>query len=167
MSFDIPYATLKANYASSNTAQGNFVSQRDLFTEIGWEEFLGNPNYRNTCAIRLSLAIVKSGREVRLGSHRILKGPHQGKRVEVGMKRLAALLATPAWLGKPETLSARTPVNDLRGRRGIIAFHGIPGFSGGGHIDLIDPAEGCASDCYFGAGELWFWPLAVRVRAVA
>ena len=150
---------MRPHYSPSNRSNSGYLSQQDLFAEIGWDEFVGNPNYHNTCAIRVSLALAKAGRAVSPGSHRILKGPHQGKRLEVNMRRLASLLATPAWLGTPETLAGPRPANGVRGRPGIIAFHGIPGFSGGGHIDLIAAAEGCASDCYFNSREVWFWPL--------
>lgn len=159
MSFNIPYATLRQNYSSSNVTRPDFVSRNDLFMEIGWEEFLDNPNYENTCAIRFSLALAKSGRPVGRGSHRILKGPHEGKRIEVNMRNLAYLLRTPEWLGNPEVLGAENPSNGIRGRQGIIAFHGIPRFPGSGHIDLVDAASNCASDCYFTARENWFWPL--------
>lgn len=159
MSFNIPFATLRRNYSSSNIFHPSFMHRTDLFAEIGWEKFIDNDSYKNTCAIRLSLALAKSGRPINPGSHRILKGPHEGKRLEVNMRRLAETLRTPAWLGTPEVLNDPNPSNGLRGRQGIIAFHGIPRFPGNGHIDLVDNVGGCASDCYFNSREVWFWPL--------
>lgn len=168
MTKNIPYDTLRANYAPSTPSHAGYVSLADLYRQIGWDEFISNPNYQNTCAIRVSLALVKSGYPLTAGSHRILSGPHKGKRVQVSMTKLADLLATPAWLGKPEILSAQNPASALRARRGIIAFHGIAGYAGGGHIDLIDnsaDALNCASACYFGAKQVWFWPLARSPRS--
>lgn len=162
MTLQIPYATLKANYSSSDPASDNYVSQADLFAQIGWDEFVGNPNYHNTCAIRVSLALVGAGYPLSAGSHRILAGPNKGKRIEVNMKTLANMLARPAWLGTPEKPAAPNPASAIRGRQGIIAFHGIPGYAGGGHIDLIDNTAAslrCASACYFDSREVWFWPL--------
>jgi hypothetical protein len=162
MTVSLPYATLRANYSSSDRRSPAYLSQADLFREIGWDTFIGNPNYENTCAIRVSLALVKSGHEVRPGSHLILAGPHKGKRLQVSMTKLANLLAQPQWFGSYEVLVGATLGSGLRTRQGIIAFHGIPGYSGGGHIDLIDnhaTSLTCASSCYFGAREVWFWPL--------
>lgn len=159
----IPYQTLRANYAPSTPSRDGYVSLSDLYTQIGWQDFITDPNYQNTCAIRISLALVKSGFPLSAGSHRILSGEHKGKRVQVNMSRLADLLATPAWLGQPEIVSAANPSTGIKARQGIIAFHGIAGYSGGGHIDLIDNETAslrCASACYFGARETWFWPLA-------
>lgn len=163
MTLQIPYSTLRANYASSTPGHDGYVSQEVLYRQIGWEDFINNPNYQNTCAIRISLALIGAGFPLGTGSHRILAGPHKGKRVQVNMTRLANLLATPAWLGKPVTLDAPDPASGISGRQGIIAFHGIAGYAGGGHIDLIDNTAAslrCASHCYFGARETWFWPLA-------
>ncbi|MFV0491045.1 MAG: type VI secretion system amidase effector protein Tae4 [Pseudorhodobacter sp.] len=166
MSLSIAYDTLKSHYPSSNTRSAAYVSQGDLFREIGWEDFIGNPNYANTCAIRVSLALVRSGVTISPKSHNLLDGDHKGKGVEVNMARLARLLERPNYLGDYEVLSGDSLSTALETRQGIIAFHGIPGFSGGGHIDLIDnhsTADVCASSCYFGSNEVWFWPLARTV----
>ncbi|MFS4437480.1 type VI secretion system amidase effector protein Tae4 [Paracoccaceae bacterium GXU_MW_L88] len=162
MTAQIDYSKLKANYASSYPAHPSYVSQKDLFESIGWDAYVGDTNYANTCAIRLSLALIKSGHTLSSGSHKVLDGPHKGARVEVRMSRLAEKLASNAWLGQPEILSAPNVASAVGARQGIIAFHGIPGYAGGGHIDLIDNDAAslrCASGCYFHADETWFWPL--------
>lgn len=162
MTLSIAYPTLKAVYPSSNPRSDKYVSQGDLFREIGWDDYIGNPNYENTCAIRVSLALVRAGVKISPKSHNILKGPHEGKGVEVNMARLARLLARPGYFGAYETLTDGTLATAREARQGIIAFHGIPGYVGGGHIDLIDnheTADRCASSCYFGSTEVWFWPM--------
>lgn len=164
MAVILPYSTLRANYSPSTPSQPDYVSQADLYKEIGWDAFVGNPNYGNTCAVRMSLALLKSGHEVNPGSHRILAGAYKGKRLQVNMSKLADLLAEDRWFGRPETLSSPDVSAALAARRGIIAFHGIPGYAGGGHIDLIDTNSAslrCASACYFDADEVWFWPLSM------
>ncbi|SPZ47541.1 Uncharacterised protein [Agrobacterium tumefaciens] len=75
----VNFDTLYKNYPSSDPSHPNYLSQRDLFTEIGWDDFIGNPNYHNTCAIRVSIAFVKSGINIVPASHRIQKGPYAGK----------------------------------------------------------------------------------------
>lgn len=160
MTLSITYNRLKAEYPSSNPRSATYISQGDLFREIGWDEFIDNPNYQNTCAIRVSLALVRIGVRIKPKSHNILKGDHAGKGVEVNMSRLAALLARPGYLGDYEILDGTTLGSALTARQGIIAFHGVPGYTGGGHIDLIDnhgTGDRCASACYFGSNEVWFW----------
>lgn len=162
MTLQIPYATLRANFASAEPSAAGYVSMADLYAQIGWDAYITDPNYQNTCAVRLSLALTGAGYPLGYGSHRALAGPHKGKRLQVNMQRLADMLARPAWLGKPETLEAPNPASGIKGRQGIIAFHGIPGYTGGGHIDLIENSPEslrCASTCYFGSREVWFWPL--------
>ncbi|WP_299969580.1 type VI secretion system amidase effector protein Tae4 [uncultured Roseobacter sp.] len=162
MTLSISYPTLKSGYPSSNPRSDAYVSQGDLFRSIGWDAFIGNPNYHNTCAIRVSLALVRAGVKISPKSHNILKGDHSGKGVEVNMNRLANLLAGPGYLGAYQVLEAATLGNARTARQGIIAFVGIPGYAGGGHIDLIDnhnTADQCASACYFGSEEVRFWPL--------
>ncbi|MFP7674512.1 T6SS effector amidase Tae4 family protein [Marivita sp. S0852] len=162
MTLSIAYDTLKAEYPSSNPRSANFISRGDLFRQIGWDGFIGDPHYQNTCAIRVSLALVRVGVRISPKSHNILAGPHAGEGIEVNMARLARLLARPTYLGAYETLTNGTISTARAGRQGIVAFHRIPGFTGGGHIDLIDnhnTADRCASACHFGSDEVWFWPL--------
>ena len=158
----VDFDTLYANYPSSEVSRGNHVSQKDLFTEIGWDDFIGNPNYNNTCAIRVSLAFVKSGVNIVPGSHKIQKGPFAGKSVEVSMRRLADLLARNNYLGRYEPYTPATAQNGIRARKGVVAFNNIPGYRGGGHIDLVlggADATQCGSHCYYNSETIWFWPL--------
>lgn len=157
----ILFKTLQLNYPSSNPSSPRYVSQADLFNEIGWVEFLGNPNYSNTCAIRVSSAMVKTGVAVANGSHRILKGSFKGKRIEVGMKKLANIIEQSGRFGNAERYTQNIYPH-VKGRSGIIAFFTIPGYAGGGHIDLLDgsfPDMRCESACY-ASQEVWFWPMA-------
>lgn len=158
----VSFDTLNANYSSSTSFKPNFVSPQDLFAEIGWEEFLNNPLYENTCALRISLALVKSGFKIAPRSHNILKGDHAGKGVQVSMRRLADLLATPAYLGKPEEYTEQTAKPGIGARKGVVAFNEVRGYAGGGHIDLVtgaaDAAQ-CASRCFYESRSIWFWPL--------
>jgi hypothetical protein len=156
------FEKLYDNYSSSDPSRQNHVSQRDLFSEIGWEAYVGDANYHNTCALRVSLAFVKAGYKLSPSSHRVLKGPHAGKGVQVSMRRLADLLAGNYYLGGYEAYTPRTAQTGIGPRKGVVAFNRIPGFSGGGHIDLVlgaaDAAQ-CASGCYYNSETIWFWPL--------
>jgi hypothetical protein len=158
----ISFDTLYNNYSSSEPSRANYVSQPDLFKEIGWDDFVGQPNYANTCAVRVSLALVKSGVSISPKSHNILKGDHVGKGVEVSMTRLANLLAGNRYLGAYESFTPTNAQTGVGSRKGVIAFHGIPGYSGGGPSDLVSGSSQvvqCASGCYFRSNSIWFWPL--------
>lgn len=137
------------------------VSREALFQELGWQDLIQNPSYANTCAIRISVALVKSGITLR-GGLVIQKGPHRGRRIEAGQARLAKMLAEPAYFGKAEVFRCDDAVTGIASRKGMAAFGNIPGYMNGrgGHIDLIDGARAiCGSDCYWTASEMWFWPL--------
>ena len=54
------------------------VKKPELFKEIGWDDLIDNATYYNTCAIRVSLALIKSGLFIH-GRIAIKKGPHKGK----------------------------------------------------------------------------------------
>ena len=47
---------LLKNYPSNRV-----VSRDTLFQQIGWDDLIKNPGYGNTCAIRVSLALIRSG----------------------------------------------------------------------------------------------------------
>jgi hypothetical protein len=115
----------------------------------------------NTCAIRLSEALVAARSEL------LAKFKSSGKNVcphgyVRGAQDLAAVLARGDVLGirhqgfeKPEEMPA-----SLKGQRGIICFMNIPGFSGQGHIDLWDVSTTASpSSEYWDASPLWFWRL--------
>lgn len=156
----IPFQILQSNYSSSNPGSIRYASREVLFKEIGWDEFLDNSNYANTCAIRVSLAMLKSGLSVSSGSHRVLDGKLEGKRIEVNMRKLANIVEQSGQFTKAERYT-QDIYAQVKGRSGVIAFFNIPGYTGGGHIDLLDgaaPYMRCESDCY-NSEEVWFWPM--------
>jgi hypothetical protein len=150
------FSVLKNNYSSNKK-----ISREALYQELGWEELISNALYTNTCAIRVSLALVKCGIPLR-GGLAVQKGVYRGKRIEPGQARLAKMLAEPAFFGKAEAFPRDEAMARIGSRRGIVAFWSIPGYMNGrgGHIDILDGAHAvCGSDCYWQASTIWFWPL--------
>lgn len=153
------FATLSKNYSSNRS-----ISQETLYKEIGWDDLIGKSAYANTCAIRVSLALIKSGVNVR-GRIAIKKGPYKGKFIEPGQASLSHMLARPTFLGAPEMLKSTDADKGIGNRRGIVSFWKIPGYlnGNGGHIDLVSPAFGgvrfCGSGCFWSSKEVWFWGL--------
>jgi hypothetical protein len=143
------------------------ISREVLFHQLGWDDLIPNPAYHDTCAIRASLALLRSGVHIPDGRLQVRAGTHKGKMIEPGQIKLSHILARPLMLGNPEKAGSGPAIAELIGRRsGIVSFfHLIPGLYEGGHIDIISPQLGgagelaCGNDCYWTSKEAWFWPL--------
>lgn len=119
----LSFSILRNNFSSNKT-----VKQGDLFREIGWDDLIGNVAFENTCAIRLSLALIKSKVIIPEARMAIKSGPHKGKRIEPGQGKLSFILARESALGKPEEFTTSAFNEGIGTRSGIISFFRlIPG----------------------------------------
>lgn len=140
------------------------VSKEQLYRDLGWDDLIDNPAYDNTCAVRVSLALIKSGVPIK-GRFRIHKGTHKGSSIEPGQARLSALLAQTSYFGPPEKFKPSSAAATIGTRNGVVSFMKIPGYlnGAGGHIDILSSSLGgfyaCGSDCYWDSSEVWFWEL--------
>jgi hypothetical protein len=157
------YSVLKRNHYTSDKYKSDFVSGETLYSELGYDQtalIKQNGGYVNTCATRMSLALIKSGVPVH-GRLKIKAGKYKGRTVEPGAKLLADHLASPHALGKPQVFKASEASAKLSGKKGVVFFWKVDGY-GGGHIDVIESTNSahlCNSACYFASKEVWFWPL--------
>jgi hypothetical protein len=157
------FETLKSNYYSSNELQNNYVTGSALYSEIGIDHeklIKENPAYVNTCAARVSLALLKSNVPF-IGRLSVKSGKYVGKKIETGAKLLADQLMRNDVFGMPEIYKPDNFIQKISGRKGVVLFWKITGY-GGGHIDLIDSTTAntvCSSNCYYQSKEIWFWPL--------
>lgn len=176
----VSFETLRRNYPYPET-----LSATELFDELGWskEEFIKKPEFKNTCAVRMSYCLVRSGINIQ-GGFNILKGKHKGKRIETSQKKLTEYMrrSLQAHIGTPSKFNKSDKNNFLtKGKKGIMSFMEISGYSdasgnASGHIDLIWTEknslsvlgwtlwsaleEQCGSSCYWDdAKELLFWEL--------
>lgn len=164
MSIPIPFDTLWVNYPHPDR------EPRDvLYRSLGWDDLIGQDSYRNTCAIRMSICLLRSGAALPSGELKVRKGPLKGKPVKIRFDDLAEYLAQ-VW-GPPEVI-AHPSRSDLESRGdGVIAFFGLPS-SYPGHIDLLDVSRTafdflffrwsqttseCGTHCYFQSREAWYW----------
>lgn len=153
------FNTLWDNYSSNK-----IVKLPQLFKEIGWDNLIADDAYANTCAIRVNLALIKSGVTIPGGRMRIKAGPHSGKLIEPGQSKLSHILSKPSMFGPPEIFKAGEYEKGVGDRSGIVSFfHLVPGIYENGHIDLVMPQTGgakrCASDCWWASKAVWFWPV--------
>lgn len=157
------YATLKSKHYSSSELSPSYVDKRALYAELGYnidELIQQNPGYQNTCATRMSLALMKAGVAF-AGRLKIKDGAYKGRSIEPGAKLLADQLSQRHVFGRPKVLSPAEAVSKLRGKKGVVFFWKIAGYDGG-HIDLIETTNSvqvCNSACYFSSKEIWFWEL--------
>jgi len=157
------FATLKSNYYSSNELLTNYLSGIDLYAEMGLDHealIKQNSAYINTCAARVSLALLKSNVSF-VGRLTIKSGKYAGKKIETGAKLLADQLMSPNVFGKPDIYSPSIFLQKIKGKKGVVLFWKISGYDGG-HIDLIDASTTnavCSSGCYYQSKEIWFWSL--------
>lgn len=154
------FLPLQRHYPRTDT-----VGKAELFREIGWDDLIKNSAYDNTCAIRMSLALMKVGVPIH-GRMAIKKGPFAGQKIEPGQLKLSNMLVHKSLFGAPEKFTQQSVKAGIAERSGVIAFFRIPGYLGGrgGHIDIVSPGPNdhlaCGSGCYFNAEAFWFWELA-------
>jgi len=165
MPANVSYDDLVKNYPKPRN-----ISHDQLFDDLGWGSIKGNPVYKNTCAIRMSLCLLRSGVHV-AGRIPIKAGPQKGKWIEPGQVRLTNQLAGEKLFGRPRKFKIPERDKVLKNQRGIVSFMKIPGYTIdgalSGHIDLVEygtflyffETYTCASHCYWNANECWFWSL--------
>ena len=113
--------------------------------------------FPNTCAIRMSEALVKTN----TAFLNVFKGsgknvcPHGYMR---GAQDLASVLAKSNVLGARDLgwVSPGKPPSNVLGQTGIICYMNIPAFSGQGHIDLWNFTTYVGSE-YWNAQTIWMW----------
>lgn len=152
------FGLLHGNFHSATT-----VKREVLFAEIGWKDLVSNNAYKDTCAIRMSLALIKSGMRIP-GRMPIKAGPHKGKMIEPGQAKLSAILARADFLGKPEVFDTVDAEPGIGSRSGIVSFFELEPavYIRSGHIDLVRPDKSlraCASSCFWNSKTVWFWAL--------
>lgn len=135
-----------------------------LFGQIGWSDIANNTAFLDTCAIRMSIGLLRAGVTLPGARMKANAGPLKGRRIEPGQAKLSHILKR-SW-GEPEIYTSSEAAHDgIGGRSGVVSFFRIHGGSlaDSGHIDLVWPLQNgfhdCARSCYFKAVEFWFWPL--------
>lgn len=158
------FSQLKQNHYSSNYSSAAYLSAEELYAEIGYDVqalMKENTGYANTCAVRMSLALIKSGVRFK-GRLPIKEGVYKGRTIEPGAKLLADQLQKSTTFGKAVVfLDTKEAEKWIKKKKGAVFFNKITHYDGG-HIDLIEPENAallCHSHCYFNCKEVWFWEL--------
>ena len=135
----------------------NFISVKSNY-KLTSKSFVdsGGCNYSNTCAVRLSSALIAANpafKKVFAMSSGNICGPHGNKR---GAQDLAAVLRTVFGGIDQSPKNAK----EISGKKGIICFMGISGYGGQGHITLWDKTYSVDGGEYWDSSSpIWFWRL--------
>jgi hypothetical protein len=146
----------------------------NLFESIGWSDVLNNPNYLNTCSVRMSICLIRCGIHLPAWASDNIHNPkHQYNKARIipEHEKLSRYLEH-LW-GPPEKFINGEKEN-LPQKSGVISFFKIQGYylngqdsrSLGGHIDLVTRDEktreiNCRGhkEGYWDLSEFWwFWP---------
>ena len=152
------FASVRANFYPATK-----ILRAPLFEEIGWSDLTDNEAYKDTCAIRISLALIKCGMTIP-GRIPIKAGEHKGKLIEPGQAKLSNILARPHFFGAPEKFTTANAQAGIGARPVVISFFDVDpaAQSRQGHIDIVEFGGGyrvCGSSCFWSSQAIWFWPL--------
>lgn len=118
-------------------------------------------HFPNTCAIRMSEALVRTDARFLAAFKKSSKNkcPHGYVR---GAQDLGAILGSSSVWGRRNhgwnaQKSGAAPAS-ATGKKGLVCYMNIPGFSGQGHIDLWDGSQ-AVGDAYWNAQTIWMWTL--------
>ncbi|WES69431.1 T6SS effector amidase Tae4 family protein [Superficieibacter sp. HKU1] len=159
------FLVLKSNHDSSYPGSLDFIASKEFYASIGYDQGKLGDQFENTCAARMSVALIKSGVKFKGRLLPIKEGKWKGRSIETGAKNLADILSQPGVFGKPEIWRDPSKFQAEPGnKRGVVFFWKIDGYDGGSgsHIDLIEPTSAgaiCHSHCYFDCKKIWFWAL--------
>lgn len=160
----LPYASLRMHFPDTDS-----VPLEELWQWLGYPENIKDINFSNTCAVRMSLALLGAGFPSP-GTYPVKAGKYTGKSIETRQRKLSTWLARQ--LGQPEKYKSGADAQKAIGaRRGIISFFQLHGPSDRqGHIAIVSvnrwqvfrcgpERDDAPTGCFWNAVEVWFWPL--------
>ena len=97
-----------------------------LFESLGWSDITKNDAYKDTCAIRMSVALSRAGVTLTGGTMKVQAGRLKGTRIETRQRALSKMLKR-LW-GEPEVYRTEKDATEAIGKRsGVISFFRIGG----------------------------------------
>jgi len=140
-------------------------SQAELFRSLGgeWPDLVGNPDFENTCAIRISVAHYRSGKAIPSRYKEAQDGDGNPiiLKVQTFKRFLVEEYGESDW-GMSKPVGGSVSMDDLPRRTGVLAYHADWG-NATGHFDLWTGnsfvGTGDLDDIKDGyAIEMWFFP---------
>lgn len=160
----LPFEAVRSHFPDAAS-----VPREAMLRWIGHGDLMSDTHFANTCAIRLSMALLGAGFP-NPGTWPVVDGKFKGRAIETRQRPLSHWLAHR--LGRPEKYgNGQDAKRRIGARRGIVSFFRLHG-SGDrqGHIDLVQmdrwhvyqhcgSGNDDAGGCYWDAVEVWFRPL--------
>ena len=111
----VPFAKLRMHFPDTDS-----VGSDELFQWIGYPDNIANIDFANTCAIRMSLALLGAGFP-NSGAYPVKAGKYKGRMIETKQRKLSTFLVKQ--LGEPEKFDSGPAAEKSIGtRHGIISF---------------------------------------------
>jgi hypothetical protein len=161
---NVPFEVVRAHFPDTVS-----ISREELLQWIGRGDLIEDINFSNTCAIRLSMALLGAGFP-NPGAWPVLGGKFKGRAIETKQRKLSNWLVYH--LGQPEKYAGGAAAQKgIGARHGVVSFFQLHGPSDNqGHIDIVmmdrwNKYQRCgnnnddAGGCYWDSFEVWFWPL--------
>jgi RHS repeat-associated protein len=157
----MPYSELAANYPTSG-------SPKEMYSSVGGKvaeaynknESKGDANpYANTCALRMSVALNKSGNDldtdVKNSKGQKMFTLEGGDGKDYALRKSDVKDYMGGKYGKSD-ISTKIgdkdfdqKINDIKGQKGVVVFD-VSGWSNAtGHVTIYDGKGNCGHDCYF------------------
>lgn len=129
----VPYVNLRMHFPDTDS-----VERDELYRWIGYPQKINDPNFYNTCAIRVSLALLGAGYP-NPGQWPVVAGKYKGRAIETQQRRLSAWLTRH--VGQPEKFkggqSAERAIGERRAASGAASSRSSASTATPGHKDTL------------------------------
>src|ERR1700743_2456319 len=157
----MPYSVLEANYPKDGTAKEVYNNVGgDVAKRYNDNESQGDQSpYANTCALRMSVALNKSGNDidtdVKNSKGQAMYTEKGGDDKDYALRKSDVKDYMKAEYGKADITTKSTDkdfaakITEIQGQKGVIVFD-VTGWSDAtGHVTIYDGKGNCGHDCYF------------------
>ena len=111
------FAVLQQHYPKSET-------RAELYADIGWSDVLDHAAFKNTCAIRMSVGLLRAHVPLAGANMKAKARPLKDQRIETGQGRLSNILKR-RW-GPPEVYKGENAARDgIKQRTGLCRSSGF------------------------------------------
>ena len=143
--------------------------KKELFEMLGggWPKLVNDEAYKNTCTVRLSVALNRVGSPITAaeaaadGGHKDGAGRHIALKVPTAEAIVKERFGEYDW-GMGHTPGEPLDLSTLPERTGILIYRVKPAHGAYGHVDLWNRKPPCRVDCHSGFAlkchgiQLWF-----------
>jgi hypothetical protein len=155
------YSSLKAKYPTTGTPEEMYNSVGGNVASV-FNEHKNDPGgnaYENTCALRMSVALNKSGNDldtkVKNRKGRSMYTEKGGDKKDYALRKddvkdyMAGKYGMPDISTKSTDKDFDAQISNIQGQKGVIVFDVTGWGNATGHVTIYDGNGNCGHDCYF------------------